>query len=79
MSEAVDQIESAGEALDKVKTEIAKRIIGQNDVVNQSLTAILAGGHALLVGVPGLAKPAWSRRLGPSWASTQTASSSHRT
>jgi MoxR-like ATPase len=56
MSEAVDQIESAGEALDKVKTEIAKRIVGQNDVVNQSLTAILAGGHALLVGVPGLAK-----------------------
>ena len=64
MSEAVDQIESAGEVLDKVKTEIAKRIIGQNDVVNQSLTAILAGGHALLVGVPGLAKTRLVETLG---------------
>ncbi|MEL7259524.1 MAG: MoxR family ATPase, partial [Pseudomonadota bacterium] len=64
MSEAVDQIESAGEVLGKVKTEIAKRIVGQNDVVNQSLTAILAGGHALLVGVPGLAKTRLVETLG---------------
>ena len=64
MSEAVNQIESAGEVLGKVKTEIAKRIVGQNDVVNQSLTAILAGGHALLVGVPGLAKTRLVETLG---------------
>ncbi|MGD1922941.1 MAG: AAA family ATPase [Paracoccaceae bacterium] len=56
MSDPVAAIEQAGAELEKVKSEIAKRIVGQNNVVNQSLTAILSGGHALLVGVPGLAK-----------------------
>ena len=64
MSEAVDQIEHAGELLGKVKTEISKRIVGQKDVVEQSLTVILAGGHALLVGVPGLAKTRLVETLG---------------
>ena len=36
--------------------EIDSRIVGQNEVVEQLLIAMLAGGHALLVGVPGLAK-----------------------
>lgn len=39
-----------------LKKEIAKVIIGQDDVVNQILIAIFSGGHALLIGVPGLAK-----------------------
>lgn len=39
-----------------LKTEIAKVIIGQDDVVNQILISIFSGGHALLIGVPGLAK-----------------------
>ncbi|PNQ73299.1 AAA family ATPase [Hanstruepera neustonica] len=40
----------------ELKTEIAKVIIGQDEVVNQILIAIFSGGHALLIGVPGLAK-----------------------
>jgi len=36
--------------------EIDNRIVGQKDVVEQMLVALLAGGHVLLVGVPGLAK-----------------------
>jgi MoxR-like ATPase len=36
--------------------EVGRRIVGQTDVLDGILTAILAGGHALLVGVPGLAK-----------------------
>ncbi|MEM9059387.1 MAG: MoxR family ATPase [Pseudomonadota bacterium] len=56
MSDPVAAIEQAGAELEKVKSEIAKRIVGQRTVVDQSLTAILSGGHALLVGVPGLAK-----------------------
>lgn len=40
----------------ELKTEIAKIIVGQNDVVDQILLCIFSGGHALLVGVPGLAK-----------------------
>ena len=39
-----------------LKQEIAKIIIGQHDVVNQIVLSVFAGGHALLVGVPGLAK-----------------------
>lgn len=39
-----------------LKAEIAKVIIGQEAVVDEILLAIFSGGHALLVGVPGLAK-----------------------
>ena len=40
----------------ELKQEIAKIIIGQDEVVNQIILSIFSGGHALLVGVPGLAK-----------------------
>ena len=39
-----------------LKSEIAKVIVGQDEVVNQILIAIFSGGHSLLIGVPGLAK-----------------------
>jgi len=39
-----------------LKTEIAKVIIGQDEVVSQILISIFSGGHSLLIGVPGLAK-----------------------
>ncbi|NQX78848.1 AAA family ATPase, partial [Gilvibacter sp.] len=39
-----------------LKTEIAKVIVGQDEVIDQVLLAIFSGGHALLIGVPGLAK-----------------------
>ncbi|WP_281847458.1 AAA family ATPase [Olleya namhaensis] len=39
-----------------LRQEVAKVIIGQDDVVNQILISIFSGGHALLIGVPGLAK-----------------------
>lgn len=40
----------------ELKTEIAKIIVGQEKVIDQLLLCIFSGGHALLVGVPGLAK-----------------------
>jgi MoxR-like ATPase len=40
----------------RILTELRKRIIGQDDVIEQALIAIIAGGNCLLVGVPGLAK-----------------------
>ncbi|MEO1493097.1 MAG: MoxR family ATPase [Pseudomonadota bacterium] len=64
MTDAVAEIEAAGETLAKVRSEIAKRIVGQEDVVALSLTAILSGGHGLLVGVPGLAKTRLVETLG---------------
>ncbi len=60
----VRQAEQAGERLAAARAEIAKVIYGQEEVVEQSLIAILAGGHALLVGVPGLAKTLLATTLG---------------
>ncbi|MEP6260827.1 MAG: MoxR family ATPase [Gillisia sp.] len=40
----------------KLKQEIAKVIVGQDEVIDQILLSIFSGGHALLIGVPGLAK-----------------------
>ncbi|QQX75687.1 MULTISPECIES: AAA family ATPase [Aequorivita] len=50
---AVTQLVSKYDAL---KKEIKKVIVGQDEVVEQVLLAIFSGGHALLIGVPGLAK-----------------------
>ena len=44
------------ETLEQVSTELSKVIVGQQLVVKQLLISILAGGHCLLEGVPGLAK-----------------------
>ncbi|PKD18304.1 AAA family ATPase [Salegentibacter salinarum] len=49
--------------LKDLKTEIAKVIIGQEETVDQLLITFLAGGHALLEGVPGLAKTLMIRSL----------------
>jgi MoxR-like ATPase len=51
--ELAERLHRAGQ---RIRTELGKRIIGQEDVVEQSLVALLAGGNCLLVGVPGLAK-----------------------
>jgi len=52
----VQQLERLVGAVSGLKRQVAQRIVGQEDVVDGILTAILAGGHALLIGVPGLAK-----------------------
>ncbi len=54
-----DDKKAADALADKVKvlkSEIAKVIIGQEDVINGVITSIISNGHALLIGVPGLAK-----------------------
>jgi len=51
--ELLDQLARARSALE---AQISRRIIGQRDTVDNLVAALLAGGHALLVGVPGLAK-----------------------
>ena len=52
----VAEAETAVEALSQVKAEIAKAVFGQDRVIELALSAVLAGGHALLIGAPGLAK-----------------------
>ena len=55
--------EALAPVLAAVRREIAQRVIGQDAVVEQILMAMAAGGHALLVGVPGLAKTLMIRTL----------------
>lgn len=50
-------------ACEKIKQQVAKAIVGQDEVINQLLIAILARGHCLLQGVPGLAKTLMVRSL----------------
>ena len=52
----VQQLQRLVNAVTRLKSQVAQRIVGQEDVVDGILTAVLAGGHALLIGVPGLAK-----------------------
>jgi MoxR-like ATPase len=52
----LDQLDRLARAVRDLRTQVAARVVGQTDTVDGMLTAILAGGHALLVGVPGLAK-----------------------
>src|SRR5882672_7642187 len=54
--EDLKAVESLKAACAKIKSELAKVIVGQEAVVDQVLIAILTRSHALLVGVPGLAK-----------------------
>ncbi len=50
-------------ACDQVTRELSKAVVGQKDVIEQLLIALFAGGHCLLVGVPGLAKTLMIRSL----------------
>ncbi|MBK4215775.1 MoxR family ATPase [Paracoccus caeni] len=52
----VPEVEQLGKTLTEARTSIERRFVGQHAVVEQVLAAILSGGHALLVGQPGLGK-----------------------
>lgn len=60
LSEANDDViravEQTGEQITRVKDAIGRLVFGQDQVIERVLITILAGGHGLLVGVPGLAK-----------------------
>ncbi len=60
-SEAI--LESSVSSVERVRQEIGKVIVGQQDVVESVLICLLAGGHVLLEGVPGLGKTTLLRTL----------------
>ncbi|EDQ06156.1 hypothetical protein DSM14862_03146 [Sulfitobacter indolifex] len=67
MAEADDliaQIEALSEKLGKAKQSITGRFVGQEQVVDLALTALLCGGHGLLIGLPGLGKTRLVETLG---------------
>ncbi|MBD3411292.1 MAG: AAA domain-containing protein, partial [Ignavibacteriales bacterium] len=51
------------DAVEKLRTEIGKAIVGQTTVVERIVAALLCRGHVLLVGAPGLAKTLMIRTL----------------
>ena len=52
----VQRAELLHSAYTRTKAELAKVIVGQEDVIEELVTALFAGGHCILIGVPGLAK-----------------------
>ena len=52
----IELLERAADVMAAMRVQVEKRIVGQRDVIDEMLVALLANGHALLVGVPGLAK-----------------------
>lgn len=63
MNNDVQHIQQLATDVQRVRSEISKVIVGQQDVVDQLLISLFARGHCLLVGVPGLAKTLLIRTL----------------
>jgi MoxR-like ATPase len=60
----VARIEAAGEKIQRVRKAAAAVVFGQERVIDQTLITLLSSGHALLIGVPGLAKTLLVETLG---------------
>jgi MoxR-like ATPase len=63
-ADLVAEIDALGQRLSLVRERIGRVIFGQRTVVDQALVTLLAGGHTLLIGVPGLAKNRLVETLG---------------
>jgi MoxR-like ATPase len=63
-SQLVDRIEEFGAKIRRVRETTASTIFGQERVIDLALITLLSGGHALLIGVPGLAKTSLVETLG---------------
>src|ERR1700743_3101604 len=61
---AAARVERASATLAAVREAVGKPIFGQDAVIEQTLVTLLAGGHGLLIGVPGLAKTKLVETLG---------------
>ncbi|HHC74131.1 MAG TPA: MoxR family ATPase [Thiothrix sp.] len=59
---------AAAELTENIKQEISKAIIGQHNVIEETLIALLAGGHVLIEGVPGLGKTLLVKALAKTFA-----------
>ena len=57
------EVEAFASGFEKLREQVARRIVGNTEVVQQVLTAIFAGGHVLLEGVPGLGKTLMVRTI----------------
>ena len=63
-----EQLEQATKIVAAMRVEIAKAVVGQAEVVDQVIVALLAAGHVLVEGVPGLGKTLLVRALAKTFA-----------
>ena len=66
LMENTEKVKSFGAVIAKLKSELAKDVVGMEDVVDNVICAIIAGGNVLLEGVPGVGKTRLVRSLGKS-------------
>ena len=59
-----EKVKMFSEKIAKIKTELAKDVVGQAAIIDGVITAIVAGGNVLLEGVPGVGKTRLVRSLG---------------
>ncbi|MBQ4071444.1 MAG: MoxR family ATPase [Clostridia bacterium] len=64
MNENIEKIKSFSESVAKIKAELAQDVVGNKDVIDSVIIAIVAGGNVLLEGVPGVGKTRLVRSLG---------------
>ncbi len=67
------QVENFSRAVKQIKEEIKKDLVGQEDIVNNVIIAIIAGGNVLLEGVPGVGKTRLVRLPISCWRTRSTA------
>ncbi len=63
MAIASQELEFIGGALEKLRTEVGRAVVGQQEVIAQTLVAFVASGHILYEGLPGLGKTLLARAL----------------
>ena len=63
-SDAMEKIKSFSEMVNKIKAELKKDVVGQTEIIDNVLIAIVSGGNVLLEGVPGVGKTRLVRSLG---------------
>lgn len=62
--ESVEKVKSFSRSIAKIKEELRKDVVGQEEIVDSVIVAIIAGGNVLLEGVPGVGKTRLVRSLG---------------
>ena len=63
-SQEIEKVQMFSQKVNKVKSELAKDVVGQTDIINNVIIAIVAGGNVLLEGIPGVGKTRLVRSLG---------------
>jgi MoxR-like ATPase len=63
-NDEIKELDALMEAIGRTRDEVARAVVGQRDVVDQLLIGLIAGGHVLLEGLPGVGKTLLVRSLG---------------